>query len=536
MRLVESVASRVQAAQLGLVYLFALWLRVNNLSSLPIFTDEAIYLRWAADIWDQRTFVSLFIPIMDDGKQPLHIWLAMLAMRLFEDPLIGGRMVSVVAGVASCFGVGMAGRWLAGSSAGLIAALLYAVVPFTLVFDRMALADSLLNAASIWAFALSIFVASRASDRRWAVVAGLGAGLALGAALWTKLTALFIVPVPALCLLLVGRPARRSDAAIGVAAGYGVLGFMAFLLTQVPDAENQLKLVQTHAFSPTDLGSRPIGSLPVNTWVTRAGEYWSWIELYLPAPLHWIALAGIPWGLWRRTRPTLLLAGTWAVVVIPSVVFASLAFTTRYVVHSVFPLLILAAILLAWTTEWILTWLGQQRLVACRPAAAILLSGSLVAAVVARSILFDLDFTRDPRSVTLAATDRGQYVEGWPSGYGFAEALELVVTRAGALGGTVFVISDHFQGLPRDGLSLYLRGLPGVRHYVDGHIPWGGKGLVEAWSPHQVPLIVVRNDGRYKQDEFEKLVPEAKLLGVFWKPTGRDSFRVYEIEPRQPAG
>jgi hypothetical protein len=122
-------------------------------------------------------------------------------------------------------------------------------------------------------------------------------------------------------------------------------------------------------------------------------------------------------------------------------------------------------------------------------------------------------------------------VEGWASGYGFNEALDLALRRAKQYDRNVFILSDHFQGLPFDGLALYVRGIPKVRHYVDARIAWGEDGIADTWRSHAVPLILFRNDGRGSYEPFESRVPEAKLIGTFWKPGGKKSFRVYELDP-----
>src|SRR3989344_7406580 len=59
--------------------------RLFNLTIIPIFTDEAIYLRWAQiALTDPRwRFISLI-----DGKQPLFIWLLLPVLKLMSDPLV----------------------------------------------------------------------------------------------------------------------------------------------------------------------------------------------------------------------------------------------------------------------------------------------------------------------------------------------------------------------------------------------------------------------------------------------------------------
>src|SRR3990170_7795526 len=85
-----------------LIVILALGLRVYNLNSLPVFGDEAIYLRWAQVM---RADSSLrFLPL-SDGKQPLFMWFVIPLFKVFSDPLFAGRAVSVISGVLTFLGV-----------------------------------------------------------------------------------------------------------------------------------------------------------------------------------------------------------------------------------------------------------------------------------------------------------------------------------------------------------------------------------------------------------------------------------------------
>jgi hypothetical protein len=117
-----------------------LLVRVTNLTILPIFTDEAIYIRWSeismnansknlfadpqkppadeklttlnflgkkivlrnAEVNKFRT--DLFIPL-SDGKQPLFMWIATLPMSFISDQLWAGRLPSVLSGLAALIGL-----------------------------------------------------------------------------------------------------------------------------------------------------------------------------------------------------------------------------------------------------------------------------------------------------------------------------------------------------------------------------------------------------------------------------------------------
>ena len=63
--------------------LFCLLIRAQQLLALPIFGDEAIYLRWAQLVRAGHPWVSLA-----DPKPPLHFWLLAAIYPLTADPLL----------------------------------------------------------------------------------------------------------------------------------------------------------------------------------------------------------------------------------------------------------------------------------------------------------------------------------------------------------------------------------------------------------------------------------------------------------------
>ncbi len=131
-------------------------LRLFHLMQLQMFTDEAIYTRWSqiARFDPNWRFISL-----TDGKQPSFIWLTMITMRFFNEPLLAGRMVSVGAGFLSMIGMFFLGKEIFKSTKiGIVSSLLYIVYPMALVYDRMALYDGLVGMFTIWILYLEILL------------------------------------------------------------------------------------------------------------------------------------------------------------------------------------------------------------------------------------------------------------------------------------------------------------------------------------------------------------------------------------------
>ena len=77
---------------LGIIVLAAI-LRLINLSSLPVFADEAIYVRWAQVMRENAVF--RFLPLTD-GKQPLYMWVVIPFLKVFSNPIIVASIVSAM--------------------------------------------------------------------------------------------------------------------------------------------------------------------------------------------------------------------------------------------------------------------------------------------------------------------------------------------------------------------------------------------------------------------------------------------------------
>ena len=139
------------------IFILALFLRLYNLTSLPIFGDEAIYIRWAQVMGAEPGL--RFLPL-SDGKQPLFMWVLMFLVRRFSDPLFIGRLTSVFYGMGTLVGIFALSFYLFKSrKAALIASLLYAISPYSLFFDRMALVDSLRAMFGVWTLYFGVMTA-----------------------------------------------------------------------------------------------------------------------------------------------------------------------------------------------------------------------------------------------------------------------------------------------------------------------------------------------------------------------------------------
>ena len=158
--------------------------RLMNLVIIPVFADEAIYIRWAQVM---RAVASLrFLPL-SDGKQPFFMWLIIPFLKIFSDPLQAGRLVSVFAGLGTMVGIFVLSYLLfKNKHLSFFSALLYVISPFAFFFDRLALADGLLSFFNIWCLVLGVCLVKKPRLDLAMIL-----GIFLGLGLITKSPAMF---------------------------------------------------------------------------------------------------------------------------------------------------------------------------------------------------------------------------------------------------------------------------------------------------------------------------------------------------------
>ncbi|MBU0578650.1 glycosyltransferase family 39 protein, partial [Patescibacteria group bacterium] len=172
-----------------LIIFLYLGIHLYRLTILPVFADEAIYIRWTQliiDDWRQY----LFFPL-NDGKTPLLMWLMIPFQFLFSDQLFAGRFVAVLIGLGQILSLGYLVKLLGGKTKTTwLAMFLGSILPFWFFHHRMALTDALLSLGITW---MIVGVTQIIKNKQKYLWIGL-TSLFLGLALWAKLPAILIIP------------------------------------------------------------------------------------------------------------------------------------------------------------------------------------------------------------------------------------------------------------------------------------------------------------------------------------------------------
>jgi len=493
---------------LVLIALVALGIRIYNLTLLPIFGDEAIYIRWAQVM---RAEPSLrFLPL-SDGKQPLFMWFIIPLFKLFSDPLFAGRMVSVISGLSTTIGVfALTYLLFRSKKTSLIAAVIYALSPFSVFFDRLALADSLLTAFGVWTLFFAVLTArSRRLD--FAMIAG----FALGGALLTKSPGIFFAIFLPTTWILSPFPKTVKSRLIHLVK-LGLLTSVTLLIGYA--MYNILRLgtnFQMIAIRNQDYvyGLRHLLEFPFNPFVSHIKQIFGFFLLLGPYSLIALFALGIIAGFKKDLKATLILV-VWAFFPILAGAEYSKTMTARYVIFSLpFIVSVSAA-----------SFVGERNNL--RKLATVVVIFFLL-----HSLVIDLKLLNDPTSVALPRSERSGYLEEWTAGTGIREVSEYIRAEYMADPRQKIVVgTEGFFGTLPDGLQLYLNDRPEIVVIGVGQPIWNNpKSLIESKEAGNKTYMVVNSTRYFGDPDREGL----RLVAVYPKAVkpdgGRESLLFYEL-------
>jgi uncharacterized membrane protein len=172
-----------------------------HLMMLPAFEDEGSQLRWVWRIIEAGEWLQP----LGDGK-PLEAWPLVPLVRLGFHPLNSARALHVLAGMAGAVLIYRLARQIAGRRTAFVAGVLFALCPFVVYLQRLALSDIFMCVAGIWVL-LCVIKFIEMPDGRRAVL--LAMSLVLAAFCKFPVGFFFLIAMP-LALLLMPSHERRE--------------------------------------------------------------------------------------------------------------------------------------------------------------------------------------------------------------------------------------------------------------------------------------------------------------------------------------
>ncbi len=487
-------------------------LRLVFLETLPMFTDEAIYLRWAQIALHDSSwrFISL-----TDGKQPLFVWFMMVFMKFIKDPLLAGRLVSVLSGFFT-----MTGLWLLSfelfknRKIAFFTAILYVFYPFAQVYDRMALMDGMVGTLAVWALYFSVLLV-----RRIRLDIAYTLGFVIGAGTLTKTSDFFsIYSMPFLVLLFDFKSKFLKNR---------IIRLILYLLFAVVISQILYSVLRLSPLFEMISAKNAVFVYPFSQWIHHPFTFFvgnlhglfSWLVQYLKLPYILLILFSIVF-IFRYPREKLLLLAYFAFPFVGLALFGRVIFPRFIYFMSLF-LLPLAAWSLDYITVYIIEKLNLKTL-----SSKIILSFIIVLIFVAYSGYVSFVFAQNPVKASIADSDYNQYIGSWSAGWGVRKSVEFFSQKA--MSGKIFIGTEGTFGLMPESMELYLIQNPNVT--IKGFWPIGNQLPAEALAyAKKMPSYFI-----FYQPEHQVIPQNFPLKLIFQVSEGNSNYlyRVYQILPQ----
>lgn len=422
---------------IAIVALF--WIsRLYNLTALPIFTDEAIYIRWAQIAKNDASwrFISL-----TDGKQPLFIWIIMIIMRFVSDPLLSGRLVSTAAGFLTLIGMFFLGREIFRNKwTGIISSLLYLIFPMALVYDRMALYDSLVGTFAVWSLYFEILLI-----RKGRLDIALILGMIIGAGVLTKTNAFFNIYLLPFSLLLFNWTSKMRWTKLFKWIG------LAALTTII--AYGYYSILRLSPFSHIIAEKNALFVYPFEEWIKHPFTFFwgnlmvgqkDWVLTYMTLPLFIMAIVSfLFYKSFNREKVFLFI---WFIIPFFALALFGKVLYPRFIFFMLLPLLPLVSF----------SFYNLYHFVRNKKLFYIV---SML--IVFFSLRSDFLILTNFNKASIPEADLNQYSNDWPAGGGVKEAVDFFKKESQK--GKIFIGTEGTFGLMPASLEIYLNNNPNIQ-------------------------------------------------------------------------
>lgn len=410
--------------------------RFYNILALPIFTDEAIYIRWAQIAKNDAAwrFISL-----TDGKQPLFVWLTMITMKFVYDPLLAGRLVSVGAGFASSVGLFFLAkelfknRWI-----GILSSFLYVMFPMSLVYDRIALYDSLVGTFAVWGLYIAILLI-----RRIRLDVAFILGMVIGAAALNKTNGFFTLYLLPFTLLLFD---WKNKDRVKKFFKWISLALIVTLLTY-----SLYSILRLSPFFHIINEKNSTFVYPFSEWIRHPLEYfldnlrgqWNWLTIYVTFPILLLVLSSFV--ITRDYLKEKILLFIWFIVPFIALAVFGKTLYPRFIFFMTLFLLPLSA-----CTLYTLYYKLKNKVY----YSIVFITVIMVA--MSADFLILTDFKNSP----LPFSDINQYNNDWPAGVGVKESIAFF--KESSKNEKIFVGTEGTFGLMPYAYEIYVKDDPNI--------------------------------------------------------------------------
>jgi len=480
-----------------------------NLTQLPVFADEAIYIRWA-QLAKNEPDKYLFYPMLD-GKPPLHAWLIIPFLEVFSDPLLASRFLSVIIGFLTIITFDQLIKLLGGNSlTRLFATLVIIITPYWFFHHRMGLAEALLA----FSFTLSLYVGLKLMYHP-SIKNLFFFTLSFAISLWTKTNSLFFIPSLALIPLLFLANTNQKLSFSNIKKTYhskptfflaiaGFLGLILFLL---------LKFTPLFSF----LFTRSVDY--TFTFSEIINGQWRYILKHnLPVTLYWLIWYLTPFlalFMFLGKRQNIILA-LMALSYISPLIIMGRVIAPRYF----FPSAIFFTLMAVFGFKQIVNKKKLKKFIA-----------PLLSLFIIFSLRFDYFSVFNPDNTPFVPIDKTQYLTEWSSGHGIPQVRDYIKSKDRTQ--KITVATEGFFGTLPDGLLMYFDRRPtyeNVEVYGVGQpITTISPQIIKSASSPDREVYLIVNSHRFHIDPLPEYMEK---IDEFPRPYNGPSLLFFRIYPK----
>lgn len=475
-----------------------LLIRLVNLTILPVFNDEAIYMYWG---WREiHQSGELFYSLLD-AKAPLLMWLFGVSMSIFFDPLWAARFVSILTGLFTLLGLYAIGKKFFSLRVAVLTSLLYIIVPLFVFYDRQALMESAVGAVGVWScYALLNLYITR--KPKFALLLG----LLLGVGFLVKASVMIFI-ITAFVVLIYKLVRDRSEISILDIQNLLIVGIVC-ILTASPLLSQSL-FWQTfssnsrYALTVSDLSHFPIGIWSQNIIALLTIAFW------FSTPIIALAsLVGLGLAMRRQSIPQNLVLA-WFFLGLIFFITLNRTVNVRYVE----PLLPLVTLVVAIMTERI----HQKKWLVF----TILMLIAFPLYLTSLQLFSPINYFETLNRWT-TFSQYGEYITSWTAGYGLPEVYNYL--EKASLDGPVIVAVRPDAGNPESAIFAFFADEEKVKPI------FADSSSLEAIQQFgcqnkSIPIYFVSRDSQLVG--LERHLKEKKR---FFKPTHQHSVGIYQFK------
>lgn len=488
-----------KARPIAAITLLYLLTHLPGLTKLPVFADEAIYIRWTQLIMDEP--VRYFFFALNDGKTPLQIWLTLPFQYLFADPLFAARFFVLSIGLLQVAVMAMTSKALDANKRGqFLAATLTCVLPFWYFHHRVALLDGLMTLFLSLAFFSSLklrLLMKKKIDRKiifWTIASGVSLGLAL----LSKPAALLFLPIIVLSIFWPKEKTveqyRKTFISKTLAMTFGTAIGMGMLFSlKVSAAFPQL-------FARGSDFLFPFGEVLLQgKWqetLPNFPTYLAYFITYLGLPVLLAYIFGILFSKKYKSELGLLLASGF-LFFLPILLFGRVVYPRYFLAVSIFMTLSFSLLF-----DELLAFVEKSKNLRNKTALALLATLLLVASL-QPGINFIFYSLTNIKTIPFVSADEQQYLAEWSAGFGVKEVTDYLLQESQTK--SIAVATEGSFGTLPDGVNMYLHRQSVENLYVEG-IGWPVKSLTKKFydraSDYEKVYLLV-NEHRIEIPEFD---------------------------------